>query len=81
GQDSINMAQIFSKYISISSIFLTKTDGDARSGIALSMKYITGKPIKFIGTGEKIDQLESFHPERIANKILGMGDMLSLIET
>ncbi|WP_422667307.1 signal recognition particle protein [Buchnera aphidicola] len=80
GQDSINMAKIFKNYIDISGIILTKTDSDARGGIALSLKYIIEKPIKFIGTGEKIEQLEIFNPERMANRILGMEDVLSLIE-
>jgi len=80
GQDAINMAKIFNNDLLISGIILTKTDSDARSGIALSMRYITGKPIKFIGTGEKITALEAFYPERIADKILGMNDVISLIE-
>lgn len=80
GQDAINMAKIFNNDLLISGIILTKTDGDSRSGIALSMRYITGKPIKFIGTGEKIISLEPFHPERIADRILGMNDIMSLIE-
>lgn len=80
GQDAINMAKTFNDYLLISGIVLTKTDSDARSGIALSMRYITGKPIKFIGTGEKITELEIFNPERIADRILGMNDVISLIE-
>ncbi|QCI20527.1 signal recognition particle protein [Buchnera aphidicola (Brachycaudus cardui)] len=80
GQDAVNMAKIFNKKLFISGIVLTKTDSDSRSGIALSMRYITGKPIKFIGTGEKLTSLEIFHPERIANRILGMNDVISLIE-
>ncbi|CAL4323694.1 signal recognition particle protein [Buchnera aphidicola] len=80
GQDSINMANIFQNYVDISGIFLTKTDSDSRSGIALSIQNITGKSIKFIGTGEKIHQLEKFYPERMANRILGMEDVVSLIE-
>ncbi|WP_284443070.1 signal recognition particle protein [Buchnera aphidicola] len=80
GQDAINMAKIFNDHLLISGIILTKTDGDSRSGIALSMRYITGKPIKFIGTGEKITSLEAFYPERIVDRILGMNDIISLIE-
>jgi len=80
GQDAINMAKIFNNDLLISGIILTKTDSDSRSGIALSMRYITGKPIKFIGTGEKITALEAFYPERIADRILGMNDVISLIE-
>ncbi|QCI17785.1 signal recognition particle protein [Buchnera aphidicola (Acyrthosiphon lactucae)] len=80
GQDAMNMAKIFNNDLLISGIILTKTDGDSRSGIALSMRYITGKPIKFIGTGEKITSLEAFYPERIADRILGMNDIISLIE-
>ncbi|QCI17208.1 signal recognition particle protein [Buchnera aphidicola (Aphis helianthi)] len=80
GQDAINMATSFNQYLSISGIILTKTDSDARSGIALSMRYITGKPIKFIGTGEKLTNLEIFNPERIADKILGMNKVISIIK-
>lgn len=80
GQDAINMAKIFNKKLSISGIILTKTDSDARNGIALSMRYITGKPIKFVGTGEKIYDLEAFYPEKTAKRILGMDDVISLIE-
>nr|AAV31413.1 putative signal recognition particle protein [Aphis citricidus] len=80
GQDAINMATNFNKYLSISGIILTKTDSDSRSGIALSMRYITGKSIKFIGTGEKITNLEIFHPERMADKILGMNKVISIIK-
>lgn len=80
GQDAINIINTYKKYLSISGFIITKTDSDTRSGIALSMKYLTKKPIKFIGTGEKLEELELFHPERIATRILGMGDMLSLIE-
>ncbi|QCI23919.1 signal recognition particle protein [Buchnera aphidicola (Macrosiphoniella sanborni)] len=80
GQDAINMAEIFNNKLLISGIILTKTDSDSRSGVALSMRYITGKPIKFIGTGEKITSLEVFYPERIADRILGMNDIISLIE-
>lgn len=80
GQDAVNIARNFDEQVGIDGIILTKMDGDARGGAALSMRAITGKPIKFIGVGEKIDMLESFYPERIASRILGMGDVLSLIE-
>ena len=80
GQDAVNIARNFEEQIGIDGIILTKMDGDARGGAALSIRAITGKPIKFIGDGEKIERLESFHPERIASRILGMGDVLSLIE-
>lgn len=80
GQDAVTIAKNFNEQIGIDGIVLTKMDGDARGGAALSIRAITGKPIKFIGTGEKIDMLDAFHPERIASRILGMGDVLSLIE-
>ncbi|MEJ2684717.1 MAG: signal recognition particle protein [Candidatus Sulfobium sp.] len=80
GQDAVNIAKQFNDQIGIDGIVLTKMDGDARGGAALSIRAITGKPIKFIGAGEKIDMIEPFHPDRIASRILGMGDMLSLIE-
>ena len=80
GQDAANIAKNFHEAINISAIILTRVDGDGRGGAALSIKSITGAPIKFIGIGEKIDQLEAFHPERIANRILGMGDIVSLVE-
>ncbi|MFQ6081756.1 MAG: signal recognition particle protein [Candidatus Aminicenantia bacterium] len=80
GQDAVKSAQIFDQRIEIDSIILTKLDGDARGGAALSIVSITGKPIKFIGVGEKYDQLEIFHPDRLASRILGLGDVLSLIE-
>lgn len=80
GQDAINMAKVFSQYLLISGIILSKTDSDARSGIALSMQYITGKPIKFIGTGEKPNNLEIFDPEYISDKILGMNKVISMIK-
>ncbi|AAM67932.1 signal recognition particle protein [Buchnera aphidicola] len=80
GQDAINIAKKFSASLSISGIVITKTDSDARSGVALSIRHITGKPIKFIGTGEKLHQLEPFHPERIADRILGMNQVISLIK-
>jgi signal recognition particle subunit SRP54 len=80
GQDAVNMAQAFNERLDIGGVVLTKMDGDARGGAALSIKAITGKPIKFIGVGEKLNQIEPFHPDRMASSILGMGDVLSLIE-
>ncbi len=80
GQDAANTAKAFNDALPLTGVILTKADGDARGGAALSVRHITGKPIKFIGMGEKADALEPFHPERIASRILGMGDMLSLIE-
>ena len=80
GQDAVNMSKIFNEKIGIDGIILTKMDGDARGGAALSIRHVTGKPIKFIGAGEKIDMLEPFYPDRIAGRILGMGDVLTLIE-
>jgi signal recognition particle subunit SRP54 len=80
GQDAANTAKVFNEALALTGIILTKTDGDARGGAALSVRSITGKPIKFFGTGEKIDALEAFHPERIASRILGMGDILTLVE-
>lgn len=80
GQDAVNVATKFNDHLKISGIILTKTDSDCRSGVALSMRCITGKPIKFIGTGEKLDKLEPFYPERIAERILGMNQILSLIK-
>ena len=80
GQDAVNAAKTFDEVLGITGVMLTKLDGDARGGAALSIKAVTGKPIKFIGTGEKLDQVEVFHPDRMASRILGMGDMLSLIE-
>jgi signal recognition particle subunit SRP54 len=80
GQDAVNMAKSFDERVGIDGIILTKMDGDARGGAALSIRAVTGKPIKFIGVGEKIDMLEPFYPERIASRILGMGDVLGLIE-
>ena len=80
GQDAVNVAKTFNELLDISGVVLTKMDGDTRGGAALSVKYITGKPIKFIGTGEKLDAIELFHPDRMASRILGMGDVLSLIE-
>lgn len=80
GQDAVNAATGFNEKLGIDGIIMTKLDGDTRGGAALSAKMVTGKPIKFMGTGEKFDALEPFHPERMASRILGMGDMLSLIE-
>ncbi len=80
GQDAVNAAAAFNNALPLTGTILTKADGDARGGAALTVKYVTGKPIKFIGTGEKSDELSPFHPDRIASRILGMGDVLSLIE-
>lgn len=80
GQDAVKSAQLFSDKIGLTSIILTKIDGDARGGAALSIVSVTGRPIKFVGLGEKFDQLEIFHPDRMASRILGMGDILSLVE-
>jgi signal recognition particle subunit SRP54 len=80
GQDAANTAKAFNDALPLTGVILTKADGDARGGAALSVRHITGKPIKFLGVGEKLDALEAFHPERVASRILGMGDMLSLIE-
>jgi signal recognition particle subunit SRP54 len=80
GQDAVNTAQAFNEALPLTGIILTKADGDARGGAALSVRVTTGKPIKFLGMGEKVDALEPFHPDRIASRILGMGDVLSLIE-
>ncbi|MBF0519948.1 MAG: signal recognition particle protein [Nitrospirae bacterium] len=80
GQDAVNIAHTFNERIGVDGIVLTKMDGDARGGAAISIREVTGKPIKFIGTGEKIDMIEPFYPERIASRILGMGDVLSFIE-
>ncbi|MXP43394.1 signal recognition particle protein [Allopontixanthobacter sediminis] len=80
GQDAVNVAQNFSSEVSLTGVILTRMDGDARGGAALSMRHVTGKPIKFAGTGEKLDALEPFQPSRIANRILGMGDVVSLVE-
>ena len=80
GQDAINPAKAFSEKLDITGIILTKTDGDARGGVALSVSQVTGKPIFYLGVGEKIDDIELFHPERMASRILGMGDVLSLVE-
>ena len=80
GQDAVNAAQSFNEWLDIDSVMLSKLDGDARGGAALSVRAITGKPIKFAGIGEKLEDIEPFHPDRMASRILGMGDMLSLIE-
>ena len=80
GQDAVNVAQNFDEALGIDGVILTKLDGDARGGAALSIKAVTGKPIKFVGMGEKLDALEPFHPDRMASRILGMGDVLTLIE-
>jgi len=80
GQDAVNVSKAFSERLPLSGVVLTKLDGDARGGAALSARHVTGKPIKFIGTGEKLSGLEPFHPERMASRILGMGDILSLVE-
>ncbi|MDP1707671.1 MAG: signal recognition particle protein [Gammaproteobacteria bacterium] len=80
GQDAVNSARAFNEALPLTGVILTKTDGDARGGAALSVRHVTGKPIKFLGTGEKTGALEPFHPERVASRILGMGDVLSLVE-
>ena len=80
GQDAVNAARAFSEALELTGIVLTKADGDARGGAALSVRQVTGKPILFLGTGEKVEALETFHPERVASRILGMGDVLGLVE-
>ena len=80
GQDAVNVARAFSEALPLTGVILTKLDGDARGGAALSVRHVTGKPIKFVGVSEKMDGLEPFHPERMASRILGMGDILSLVE-
>ncbi|MET1754580.1 signal recognition particle protein [Novosphingobium sp. RD2P27] len=80
GQDAVNVAQSFSGQVDLTGVVLTRMDGDARGGAALSMRAVTGKPIKFAGTGEKLDAIEVFHPSRVANRILGMGDIVSIVE-
>ena len=80
GQDAVKSADEFHKRLGITGVILTKMDGDARGGAALSIRAVTGQPLKFVGVGEKTDALEPFHPDRVAQRILGMGDMLSLIE-
>ncbi|ABK43028.1 signal recognition particle subunit FFH/SRP54 (srp54) [Magnetococcus marinus MC-1] len=81
GQDAVSVAKNFDDRLNITGVLLSKTDGDARGGAALSIREVTGKPIKFLGTGEKLDGLEPFHPDRVASRILGMGDVVSLVET
>jgi signal recognition particle subunit SRP54 len=80
GQEAVNVATHFDKVLNITGAILTKLDGDARGGAALSLKSVTGKPIKFVGVGEKLEDFEPFHPERMASRILGMGDIVSLVE-
>ena len=80
GQDAVNVANAFNEALPLTGVILTKLDGDARGGAALSVRHVTGKPIKFVGVSEKMDGLEAFHPERMASRILGMGDILSLVE-
>ncbi len=80
GQDAVNSAKAFNEALELDGVILTKLDGDARGGAALSVKQVTGVPIKFIGTGEHLDALEEFHPDRMAGRILGQGDILSLVE-
>ncbi len=80
GQDAVNVAETFNNKLDVNGVILTKLDGDSRGGAALSVRAVTGKPIKFVGVGEKLTDLEEFHPDRMASRILGMGDVLSLIE-
>ena len=80
GQDAVNVAKAFGEALPLTGVVLTKLDGDARGGAALSVRHVTGKPLKFIGTSEKLDGLEVFHPERMAQRVLGMGDIVSLVE-
>lgn len=80
GQEAVNIAKAFHERLGVSGIVLTRMDGDARGGAALSMRSVTGQPIKFVGMGERIDAIEPFHPERVASRILGMGDVVSLVE-
>ena len=80
GQDAVNVAKAFNERLAVTGIVLTRVDGDARGGAALSMRAVTGRPVKLIGVGEKFDALEPFHPDRIAGRILGMGDIVSLVE-
>jgi len=80
GQDAVNTAKAFNEAVGVTGIVMTRMDGDARGGAALSMRSITGAPIKLVGTGEKLDALEEFHPERVAGRILGMGDVVGLVE-
>src|SRR5258707_13370006 len=80
GQDAVNIARHFNEGVGVTGIVLTRVDGDARGGAALAMRAVTGRPIKLMGMGEKLDALDDFHPERIASRILGMGDVVSLVE-
>ena len=80
GQDAVTVADTFNKELGVDGVILTKLDGDTRGGAAISVKAVTGKPIKFAGVGEKLTDIEPFHPDRMAGRILGMGDVLSLIE-
>jgi signal recognition particle subunit SRP54 len=80
GQDAVNTAKAFNEAVGVTGVVLTRMDGDARGGAALSMRHVTGAPIKFSGSGEKIDALEEFHPERVAGRILGLGDIVGLVE-
>ena len=80
GQDAVNSATAFDNSLPLTGVVLTKTDGDAKGGVALSIREVTGKPIRFMGVGEKVDALEAFHPDRMASRILGMGDVLTLVE-
>ena len=80
GQDAVNVAKTFNEQLDVSGVILSKLDGDTRGGAALSVKQVTGKPIKYASVGEKIGDLEQFHPERMASRILGMGDVLTLID-
>jgi signal recognition particle subunit SRP54 len=80
GQEAVNVAETFNERVGLTGLVLTKTDGDARGGAAISVREVTGIPIKFLGTGEKVSDVEPFHPDRLANRILGMGDVLTLIE-
>src|SRR5258708_26126665 len=80
GQDAVNVARAFSERLPLTGVIFTKLDGDARGGAALSVRHVTGKPIKFAGVGEKLTGIEPFHPQRMASRILGMGDILSLVE-
>ena len=81
GQDAVNVAKSFNELLDITGVILTKLDGDTRGGAALSVKAVTGRPIKFAGTGEKLDDIEVFHPDRMASRILGMGDVLTSLRT
>ena len=80
GQDAVNVAETFNSKLGVDGVIITKMDGDTRGGAALSVRAVTGKPIKYVGMGEKMEDLEPFYPDRMASRILGMGDVLSLIE-